>query len=108
MPRTTVTDRETGEPIGWADLSKAVETHETRSHWDGSNHVATHGGTYRQQTLYLTKSGAWIVYDKAAGLSGTSWAGSQDSCYRITEDEARDWLLANDQPDHPLCETAEV
>lgn len=85
------------------DASKARERIESETYWDGSNWCAVHGGQFRQEILYHTAAGKYVIVDLSYGPSGSSWMGSQDCAYMISEDEAAQWLIANGNLDHPLA-----
>jgi hypothetical protein len=76
--------------VGWFDIDAATAyTEATR--WDGNNHISvTTGSQWDHETLYLTKGGRWVRH------RWSQWQGSTPTYEFITDDQAREWLLANE------------
>lgn len=76
----------------------------TAEHWDentwfdGRNQISTATDSqWDHEVLYRTAKGAWVVY------AWSQWQGSRETYRRIDADEARGWLLRNDEQDAAAC-----
>lgn len=88
MHRVNVYDRETQKLAGWFDAD-AAERFEEDAYFDGSNLVSkATGSQWAHEALYRTKGGRWILN------CWSQWQGSRETYEFISDDEAREWLLA--------------
>ena len=88
MSRVNVFD-EFGELKGWFDEAKAEEFKEA-TRWDGSNHISIATGSQTEhEQLYRTAGGRWVLN------RWSQWQGTQETYRFISDQEAREWLLAN-------------
>lgn len=93
MTRTNVTevDEIEGRQIkGWFDPEKATRYDEAT--WDAGNgnHAGVHRGGFEHEILYRTAAGRWVRH------YWSQYAGVQSTYEFITPDEARLWLIANE------------
>lgn len=89
MARVNVFD-ECGELVGWFDRAKAEEFKEA-TRWDGSNHISiATGSQWDHQALYRTAGGRWVLN------CWSQWQGRPETYRFISDDNARDWLLKNE------------
>lgn len=84
-------DSEDGKQLdGWFNAHTA-EFFKEATTWDGNNHISVHTGSqWHHQGLYRTKGGRWVLN------CWSNWQGSQETYQFITEQDARTWLLKND------------
>ena len=71
--------------LGWFESGKAVFWSDRDHNGNGS------GGTGRGQTVWCTAQGKWVLEHWSA------WQDEESTYAFITPDEARDWLLRNDE-----------
>jgi Ribbon-helix-helix protein, copG family len=71
--------------LGWFESAKAVFWSDRDHNGNGS------GGTGRGQTVWRTAQGKWVLEHWSA------WQDEESTYAYITPDEARDWLLRNDE-----------
>ena len=80
--------------IGWFDYDKAEKIHED-TEWDGRNHISVATGSqWDHEMLLRTAQGRWVLetYSNRQGVMGT---------YRFVSDtEAREWLLRNNDDEN--------
>ena len=88
MARVNVYDSYDGTLVGWFDEEKA-EVFGEYMEWNGSNLVSrATGSQWHHEELYRTAGGRWVLH---------RWSNVQGERERyefITEEEAREWLLA--------------
>lgn len=88
--RENVFDRD-GNFIGWFDRAKA-EKFEEATRWNGNNHVSiATGSQWDHQALYRTAGGRWVLH------GWSQWEGRPERYRFISADEAREWLLLNQE-----------
>jgi hypothetical protein len=91
MDRVNVYDTETRELVGWFDIDAAEKFRED-TEWDGNNHISkATGSQFDHQTLYRTKGGRWVLN------RWSQWQGSRETYEFISDDEAREWLIAQNE-----------
>lgn len=74
--------------------SDAAEYYVGSKDWDGNNNVDRNTGSqWHRQGVYRTKQGRWVL----AELSSVQ--GQPDTYTLMTDEQARDWLLLNDEDD---------
>jgi len=85
--------RETLGDGRWFDTESAEAWGED-SHWDGNNFVSTATGSqWDHETLYLTKSGTWVLHFYS------QMQGTEDTYRSIDSSEAAAWLsVAGEEP----------
>lgn len=71
--------------VGWFDWNKAARWSDADYNGNGS------GGTARGQAVILTAQGKWVLEN------WSSWQNETDQYEYITADEAREWLLRNNE-----------
>lgn len=71
--------------VGWFDPSKASQWSDADYNGNGS------GGVGRGQTLCHTAGGKWVL------AHWTRWQNESDRYEYVTDDQAREWLIANDE-----------
>lgn len=77
----------------WFSTSKA-RSFEEATRWNGNNHIScATGSQWDHQALYLTRKGVWVLH------RWSQWQGSTDTWTEVTPEEARDWLLCQDEQD---------
>ena len=82
---------EDGNFIGWFDRNKAERFNEA-TRWDGSNHISIPTGSqWDHQALYRTAGGRWVLH------GWSQWEGRPERYRFISADEAREWLLLNQE-----------
>jgi len=85
--------RQTISGGGWFDTDKATK-YEEDSRWNGNNHIScATGSQWEHETLYRTRSGAWVLHN---------WAASGENWDIIGTDSAAEWLVAQRHGDTPL------
>jgi len=88
--RENVFDRD-GNFIGWFDRAKA-EKFEEATRWDGNNHISiATGSQWDHEALYRTAGGRWVLH------GWSQWEGRPERYRFISADEAREWLLLNQE-----------
>ena len=88
--RENVFDDE-GNFIGWFDRAKA-EKFEEATRWDGNNHISiATGSQWDHEALYRTAGGRWVLH------FWSQWEGRPERYRFIDSDEAREWLLLNEE-----------
>lgn len=88
MARVNVYDRYDGTLVGWFN-DDAAETFGEYREWDGSNMISrATGSQWRHEELYRTAGGRWVLH------RWSNVQGEREHYEFITEDEAREWLLA--------------
>jgi hypothetical protein len=99
MTRINVYDYPEYEPAvfaGWFDDDKAEVVNESQQ-WDGNNMVPLVTGSYAEhEALYRTAAGRWVLHH------WSQWQGSHPTYRFLTDDEARNWLLRDE--DYGLVE----
>lgn len=91
MNRVNVYNPETRELVGWFDAD-AAEKFEEDTWFDGSNRISkATGSQFEHEALYRTKGGRWVL-DK-----WSQWQGSRETYEFISDDEAREWLIAQNE-----------
>ena len=97
---TEQTDTEYGfgrRVVGWFDLESAEEFAERRHAFDGANLAGIHlRDQNRGQILYRTAGGRWVLQQ------WSRWQRETDVWRFVTDDEARDWLIINEEEDETL------
>lgn len=79
--------------VGWFDADTATVFGED-TYFDGNNHISrATGSQWDHQALYRTKGGRYVLH------SWSQWQGSVPTWQFLTDDQARDWLLANEHDD---------
>ena len=92
MTRINVFDDE-NKLIGWFS-DDAATAYDEDTRWDGNNHISiATGSQWEHETLYRTQQGRWVI------SWWSQWQGSRPRRWFVGEDEARDWLLANNHDD---------
>lgn len=83
-------DGDDGERDGWFDQESAT-FFEGRREWDGANMACVHlkDGT-RRQHLYRTRGGRWVIQTLS------QWSHEQTGYMFVSDDQARDWLILNE------------
>jgi hypothetical protein len=80
-----------GRFVGWFDRAKA-EKFEEATRWDGNNHISiATGSQYDHEILYRTAGGRWVLH------SWSQWEGRPERYQFTNADEAREWLLLNEE-----------
>lgn len=80
---------------GWYDDSTLTEDVSEKADWNGNNHVGRCSGLQTsRQRLLRTKAGRWVRYNDAR----SEFNGPLKIEF-VTDDEAREWLLRNDEVD---------
>lgn len=75
---------------GWFEMDTAEEFDE-RMTWNGDNNVSmVTGSQHNHQVLYRTRGGRWVLH------CWSQWQGSQESYEFISDDDAKTWLLRNE------------
>jgi hypothetical protein len=75
--------------VGWFDDDKATRYDED-TEFDGSNHISVATGTqWDHQGLYRTAGGRWVLF------AFSDYQGTLPTYEFVSEDRAREWLLAN-------------
>lgn len=77
------------ELLGWFDYDKAEKIHED-TEWDGRNHISVATGSqWDHEMLLRTAQGRWVLetYSNRQGVMNT--------CRFVSDTEAREWLLRN-------------
>ena len=88
--RENVFDRE-GNFIGWFDRAKA-EKFEEATRWDGNNHISiATGSQYDHEILFRTAGGRWVLH------GWSQWEGRPERYRFISDEDAREWLLLNEE-----------
>jgi len=88
--RENVFDEE-GNLVGWFDRAKAEKFQEATD-WDGSNHVSkATGSQWSHEALYRTVGGRWVLHWYS------QMQGSQERYSFVTDEQAREWLLLNEE-----------
>ncbi len=78
---------------GWFDDSKAQCIEETRW-WRGTDLQSVHTTkTFEHQGLYRTAGGRWVLH------AWSQWQGTTPTYRFITDDQAREWLIRNEDDD---------
>lgn len=76
---------------GWFDPASA-DSYEEATHWDGHNNVSVNPvGRHGHQQLHRTKGGRWVLN------TWSQWQGSEDRYEFIGDDQAREWLIRNEE-----------
>ena len=92
MNRVNVYDPETRELVGWFDID-AAEKFSEDTYFDGSNMISKATGSQRaHEALYRTKGGRWVL-----NCWWSQWQGSRETYEFISDDEAREWLIAQNE-----------
>lgn len=77
--------------VGWYDPDTVAQEWDENTEWDGSNRRSLVAGSWTEsETLYLTKGGRWVVHHTSRG------AGRMPYSRFLTVDEARDWMVRNE------------
>jgi hypothetical protein len=72
------------------DTSKATQSWDEDTYWDGQNHISRATGTqWNHETLYRSRKGRYYIE------SHSDWQGSRDSAEWVSREEAARWLLVN-------------
>lgn len=80
-----------GHVAGWFDRERAT-CFEPQRYWDGSNMRDVNvGDKFDHQELYRTAQGRWVL------RTWSQWQGSRDQWRFVSDDEAREWLIRNDE-----------
>jgi hypothetical protein len=91
MNRVNVYDPETRELVGWFDIDAAEKFRED-TEWDGNNHISkATGSQWNHETLYRTKGGRWVLN------KWSQWQGSHETWEFVSDVEAREWLIAQNE-----------
>lgn len=78
---------------GWFNPDTAT-IYKEATEWDGNNHVSINSvGPYGHQALYRTSGGRWVLNN------WSQWQGSEDKYEFISDRDAKDWLLRNQEDD---------
>ncbi len=91
----TETDEVTGriKVVGWFDDS-AAEMFSEQKAWNGSNRISVHTGSqWNHEALYHTAGGRWVLHE------WSNYVGARDSYRFVTDEQAHEWLLLNDEDD---------
>lgn len=78
------------ELVGWFDADRAEAFQEQRR-WDGQNMVSVNAGRWQHQILYRTAGGRWVLHE------WSQWNGVEPIWEFVTDEQAREWLLRNDE-----------
>jgi len=79
--------------VGWFDLNKAT-AYEADTEWDGSNNISkATGSQWNHEVLYRTAQGRWVLN------CWSQWQGSIPTYEFITDERAREWLIAQSNDD---------
>lgn len=90
MARVNVFDLE-GELVGWFDKAKAEKFTEA-TWWNGNNHISkATGSQWDHEELYRTAGERWVLY------FWSQYQGRPERYSFISDDEARTWLLTNQE-----------
>jgi hypothetical protein len=82
---------EAGELSGWFDRDEARVFYED-TWFDGHNHVSIATGTrYEHEALLRTEGRRWVLH------WWSQWQGSRETYRFITDEQAREWLLKNNE-----------
>lgn len=100
MTRINITERDeyTGriKVTGWFDDSTGERFGED-TRWDGSNHISVNTGSqWDHEELYRTAGGRWVRHE---------WSqrqGAQDRYAFVSDEQAREWLIVNEEDDETL------
>ena len=80
-----------GNFVGWFDRAKAERFSEA-TRWNGNNHISiATGSQWDHQALYYTAGGRWVLY------FWSQYQGRPERYRFIDGDEAREWLLLNEE-----------
>jgi hypothetical protein len=75
---------------GWFDTDKSERIEELKR-WDGNNLISLHtNDQFTHQALHRTAGGRWVLN------RWSQWQGSPDTYEFITDEQAREWLLINE------------
>lgn len=73
------------------DTSRAANSWEEDTYWDGHNHISRATGTqWTHQKLYKSRKGRYYIEHSS------QWQGSRDHVEWVSNEEAARWLLANE------------
>lgn len=76
---------------GWFDIDKAT-AYEEDTEWDGNNRISkATGSPWDHQILYRTAKGRWVLH------CWSQWQGSTPSYEFVTDEVAREWLIAQNE-----------
>lgn len=74
---------------GWFDVDKATAYQED-TEWNGNNHISkATGSQWDHQILYRTAKGRWVLH-----CWSSDTRSSTPSYEFVTDDDAREWLIA--------------
>lgn len=77
--------------VGWFDIDKAT-AYEEDTEWDGSNRISkATGSRWDHQILYRTAKGRWVLH------CWSQWQGSTPTYEFVTDEAAREWLIAQNE-----------
>jgi hypothetical protein len=101
MTRINITERDeyTGriKVTGWFDDSTGERFGED-TRWDGSNHISVNTGSqWDHEELYRTAGGRWVRHE---------WSqrqGAQDRYAFVSDEQAREWLIVNEEDDETMA-----
>ena len=80
-----------GNFVGWFDRAKA-EKFEEATRWDGNNHISiATGSQYDHEILFRTAGGRWVLH------GWSQWEGRPERYRFIGDEDAREWLLLNEE-----------
>lgn len=76
---------------GWFDIDKAT-AYEEDTEWDGNNRISkATGSQWDHQILYRTAKGRWVLH------CWSQYQGSTPSYEFVTDEVAREWLIAQNE-----------
>ncbi|WDL99766.1 hypothetical protein [Alicyclobacillus sp. ALC3] len=77
----------------WFDADRA-ERFDEDTNWNGNNWISVATGSqWEHEVVYRTASGKYVLH------TWSNWEGTLDTYSAIDEQQAFDWLLANDHAD---------
>jgi hypothetical protein len=91
MARQNVFWEDDGGLAGWFDTAKA-ECFNEATRWNGNNHISVPTGSqWAHEELYHTVGGRWVKH------AWSQWQGTLPRWTFVSEDEAQEWLLLNEE-----------
>ena len=91
MDRVNVYDPETRELVGWFDIESATKFSED-TWFDGSNRISkATGSQFEHEALYRTAGGRWVLN------KWSQWQGTHETWEFVSDVEAREWLIAQNE-----------
>lgn len=83
--------------VGWFNPESAEKFTEKRHAFDDANLAGVHlRDQNRGQVLYHTAGGRWVL------MQWSRWQGESDVWTFVSDEQAREWLIANEEDDETI------